>query len=52
MAIDIVKENKEVNEEIKYYYNEIMVDEYQDTNDIQEIFINQIENNNVYMSET
>ena len=49
MAIDIVKENKEVNEEIKYYYNEIMVDEYQDTNDIQEIFINQIENNNVYM---
>ena len=48
-AIDIVKENKEVNEEIKYYYNEIMVDEYQDTNDIQEIFINQIENNNVYM---
>ena len=49
MAIDIIKENKEVNEEIKYYYNEIMVDEYQDTNDIQEIFINQIENNNVYM---
>ncbi len=49
MAIDIVKNNKEVKEEIKYYYNEIMVDEYQDTNDLQEIFINQIENNNVYM---
>lgn len=49
MAINIVKENKEVRDEIKYYYNEIMVDEYQDTNDLQEIFINQIENNNVYM---
>lgn len=49
MAIKIVKENKDVREEIKNFYNEIMVDEYQDTNDLQEIFINLIENNNVYM---
>ena len=49
MAIDIVKNYDDVRNEIKYYYNEIMVDEYQDTNDLQEIFINQIENNNVYM---
>ena len=26
-----------------------MIDEYQDTNDIQETFISYIENNNVYM---
>lgn len=49
MAIKIVKENSEIRDEIKYFYNEIMVDEYQDTNDLQEIFINEIQNNNVYM---
>ena len=49
MAIDVVKNNSDVCSEIKNYYNEIMVDEYQDTNDLQEIFINLIENNNVYM---
>ncbi len=49
MAIKIVKENSEIRDEIKHYYNEIMVDEYQDTNDLQEIFINEIQNNNVYM---
>ena len=49
MAIKIVKENKEIRDEIKYFYNEIMVDEYQDTNDLQEIFINEIQNNNIYM---
>ena len=49
MAIKIVKDNNEIRNEMKYYYNEIMVDEYQDTNDLQEIFINYIQNNNVYM---
>ena len=49
MAIEVVKNNSDVCSEIKNYYNEIMVDEYQDTNDLQEIFINLIENNNVYM---
>ena len=49
MAIKIVKENQEIRDEIKHFYNEIMVDEYQDTNDLQEIFINEIQNNNVYM---
>ena len=49
MAIKIVKENKEVREEIKNYFNEIMVDEYQDTSDIQDEFISLIGNNNVYM---
>ncbi len=48
-AIKIVKENEYVRNELKNYYNEIMVDEYQDTSDIQETFISLIENNNVYM---
>lgn len=49
MAIKIVKENDDIRSELKEFYNEIMVDEYQDTNDLQEDFINMIENNNVYM---
>lgn len=49
MAITIVRNNPSIRDEIKYFYNEIMVDEYQDTNDLQEIFINEIANNNVYM---
>lgn len=49
MAIQIVKENKSICEELKYSYNEILIDEYQDTNDLQEMFISTIENNNVYM---
>ena len=49
LAIRLVKENKEIREEIKNNLNEILIDEYQDTNDIQEEFISYISNNNVYM---
>lgn len=49
MAVNLVKENANIKEEIKNYYNEIMIDEYQDTSDIQEEFIQLISNNNVYM---
>lgn len=49
MAINIVKNNKEILNELKYYYNEIMLDEYQDTNDLQEEFVKLIANDNVYM---
>lgn len=49
MAIKVVKNNKSALEELKSNFNEIMVDEYQDTSDIQETFINLISNNNVYM---
>ncbi len=49
MAIKIVKENADIRDELKYAYNEILIDEYQDTNDLQEMFIKEIENNNVYM---
>ena len=49
MAINLVKENKAIKEEIKNTYNEILVDEYQDTSDLQEEFLKEIENNNLYM---
>ena len=49
LAIKIVEENKNIQEELKYKFNEILIDEYQDTSDIQEIFISLISNNNVYM---
>ena len=48
-AIKLVKENKDIRETIKNNLNEILIDEYQDTNDIQEEFISYISNNNVYM---
>lgn len=48
-AIKLVKENEDVKNEIKNNTFEIMIDEYQDTNDIQETFISLIQNNNVYM---
>ena len=49
MAIKIVKENENIRNEIKYYFKEIMVDEYQDTSDLQEELITLISNNNLYM---
>lgn len=49
MAIKIVSEHKEIREELTSSFHEIMVDEYQDTSDTQETFINLIANNNVYM---
>ena len=49
LVIKLIKENTEVRNEIKNSYKEIMIDEYQDTNNLQEEFISLIENNNVYM---
>lgn len=49
MAIKVVASNDDVRLELKEYFNEIMVDEYQDTSSIQEEFIGLICNNNVYM---
>lgn len=49
LAIKLVRDNEEIREEIKNNLNEILIDEYQDTNDIQEEFISYIENNNVYV---
>ena len=49
MAIKVVAMNEDVRYELKEFFNEIMVDEYQDTSSIQEEFIGLISNNNVYM---
>ena len=49
MAITILNDNEDVRSELQESLNEIMVDEYQDTSDLQEKFISLIENNNIYM---
>ncbi len=49
MAIDIVSNHKEIQDELRNRFQEIMIDEYQDTNDLGEYFISLISNNNVYM---
>ena len=49
LAIKLVKDDQEVREEVKNSFKEILIDEYQDTNDIQETFISYISDNNVYM---
>lgn len=48
MAISLVKEYPEIRNQLKQKYKMIMIDEYQDTNDVQETFISYIQNNNVY----
>lgn len=49
LAIKLLKDNEDVKNEIKYKLKEILIDEYQDTSDIQEVFIGLIKNNNCYM---
>ena len=49
LAIKVVDENQDIKEELTNSFNEILVDEYQDTSDTQEKFISLISNNNVYM---
>ena len=47
MAIDLLSEHSEIREELKSKFKEIMIDEYQDTSDIQETLINLLSTNNV-----
>ncbi len=49
LAIKVVDEYQDIKEELTSSFNEILVDEYQDTSDTQEKFISLISNNNVYM---
>ena len=49
LAIKLVKDYPGIREEVSNSFNEILVDEYQDTSDIQELFISLISHNNVYM---
>ena len=49
LSIKLVIDYPEVREYLKAKYKEIMIDEYQDTNDLQELFISQIAHDNLYM---
>ena len=49
LAITLVRDNLEIREEAGNSFKEILIDEYQDTNDIQETFISYIAHDNVYM---
>ena len=49
LLISLVKNNEEIRLELMHSYDEILVDEYQDTSDVQETFLSLIENNNRYM---
>lgn len=49
LSIKILKENKDILDSIKNNTKEIMVDEFQDTNDNNEYFLSLISNNNLYM---
>lgn len=49
LAIKVVDEYEDIRKELTNSFNEILVDEYQDTSDTQEKFISLISNNNVYM---
>ena len=49
LAIKIFKENPNISKEISCSLNEIMIDEYQDTSNMQEVFMSYISHNNLYM---
>ena len=49
LAIEVVDKNDDIRESIKNNFYEILIDEYQDTSDIQELLISKISNNNVYV---
>ena len=49
LAIEVVDKNDEIRESIKNNFYEILIDEYQDTSDIQELLISKISNDNVYV---
>ena len=48
-AINLLETHPEVCENLKNKYYEILIDEYQDTNDLQELFTSYISKNNTYM---
>ncbi len=49
LAINLVKSNEKVRNELKKSFKEIMIDEYQDTDNLEEELIGLISDNNVYM---
>jgi len=49
LAIELLEKNPNICNQMKENIKEIMIDEYQDTNDIGDYFISLISNHNVYM---
>ncbi|MCR5067332.1 MAG: UvrD-helicase domain-containing protein, partial [Erysipelotrichaceae bacterium] len=49
IAIRLVDEHQDIRREISNQFREIMIDEYQDTSDLQDYFISSIAHDNVYM---
>ena len=49
MAIKILQDNEDIRLELKNKFKEILIDEYQDTNDLQDLFMSLIDNNNEYV---
>ena len=49
LAINLVKSNDKVRKELRNSFKEIMIDEYQDTDDLEEELVSLISDNNVYM---
>lgn len=49
LAVKVLKENQSILNELKYNTKEILVDEYQDTSDVQEALITMLSNNNLYL---
>lgn len=49
MAIRLVTQFEDVHDEVSFQLNEILIDEYQDTSDLQETFIQAISRDNCYM---
>ncbi len=49
LSTKLLKDHEDIRNELKHFYHELLIDEFQDTSLIQNIFISQIENNNVFM---
>lgn len=49
MAIKILQDNEDIRLELKEKFKEILIDEYQDTNDLQDLFMSLIRNDNEYV---
>ena len=49
MAIRLLEENEDIRNQLREHIYEILIDEYQDTNDFQEILVSLLAKGNVYM---
>lgn len=49
MTYNLFRDNPDIKENYRKKYNEIMIDEYQDTNGLQDAIFSSISNNNIFM---